>query len=173
VLVLVAMMLTPPTPFHESIPNNKIALVARKFWAMHKFQKEGRINSRNYQGCFECGNTTHFITDCSKRKKYDYSNKNNYYNKNYHKKKNCFRGKKKKNIKKIMSQACGTLSDFDFSSEDSSCLEEDEKVNYEKKECDFTELCLMAKGRSSWNDFDSDVSYDLTYDGLSSKVHKL
>jgi hypothetical protein len=33
----------------------------------------------------------------------------------------------------------------------------------------------MAKGRSSWNNFNSnsDVSDDLTYDGLSSKVHKL
>jgi hypothetical protein len=32
----------------------------------------------------------------------------------------------------------------------------------------------MAKGRSSWNnsDSDSDVSEDLTYDGLSSKVHR-
>jgi hypothetical protein len=33
----------------------------------------------------------------------------------------------------------------------------------------------MTKGGSSWNDFDSYsvVSDDLTYDGLSSKVHKL
>jgi hypothetical protein len=33
----------------------------------------------------------------------------------------------------------------------------------------------MTKGGSSWNDFDSDsdVSDDLTYDGLSSKVNKL
>jgi hypothetical protein len=76
-----------------------------------------------------------------------------------------------------MSRACTTLSDFDFSSEDSSNSEENEKVNYKKKEDDFTRLCLMAKGRSSWNnsdsDFDSDVSDDLTYDGLSSRVHKL
>jgi hypothetical protein len=68
------------------------------------------------------------------------------------------------------------LSDFDFSSEDSSSLEEDEKINYKKK-VDFTGLCLMAKGRSSWNNShsipDSNVSDDLTYDGLSSKVHKL
>jgi hypothetical protein len=76
-----------------------------------------------------------------------------------------------------MSQACVALSDFDFSSEDSSSLEEDEKVNYKKKQGDFTGLCLMAKGRSSRNnphsDSDSDVSDDLTYDGLSFKVHKL
>jgi hypothetical protein len=69
------------------------------------------------------------------------------------------------------------LSDFDFSSEDSSSLEEDEKVNYKKKECDFTDLCLMAKGRSSRNnsdsDSESDVGDDLTYGDLSSKMHKL
>jgi hypothetical protein len=65
------------------------------------------------------------------------------------------------------------LSNFNFSSEDSSSLEEDEKANCKKKECDFTKLCLMTKGGSSWNESDSDVSDDLTYDGLSSKVHKL
>jgi hypothetical protein len=42
---------------------------------MHKFQKERR---RNSWGCFECINTTHFIADCPKRKKYNYSNKNDY-----------------------------------------------------------------------------------------------
>jgi hypothetical protein len=47
------------------------------------------------------------------------------------------------------------LSDFDFLSEDSSRSEEDGKVNYKKKECDFTGLCLMVKGRSLWNNFDS------------------
>jgi hypothetical protein len=75
-----------------------------------------------------------------------------------------------------MSQACATLSNFDFSSEDSSSSEEDEKVNHKKKEGDFNGLCLMTKGGSLWNnsdsDSDSDVGDDLTYDGLSSKVHK-
>jgi hypothetical protein len=75
-----------------------------------------------------------------------------------------------------MSRAYASLSDFDFSSEDSSSSEKVEKVNY-KKESDFTGLCLMAKGRSSRNNydsnFDSDVSDDLTYDGISSKLHKL
>jgi hypothetical protein len=85
-------------------------------------------------GCFECYDTTYFITDCPKRKKYDYSNvndysnKNDYNNKNVYKKKNCFMDKKE-NIKKIMSQACAALSDFNFSSEDSSSSKEDEKVN--------------------------------------------
>jgi hypothetical protein len=93
---------------YESIPDDEIALFARKFQAMHKFQKEGRRNPRNSQGCFECGDTTHFIAACPKRKKYDYSNKNDYNNKNDnkndYKKKNSFRDKKKKkNIKKIMS----------------------------------------------------------------------
>jgi hypothetical protein len=81
---------------YESIPDDEIALLARKFWVMHKFRKERR-NSQNSRGCFECGDTTHFISDCPKRKKYDYSNKNDY------KKKNRFGDKKMNNIKKIMS----------------------------------------------------------------------
>jgi hypothetical protein len=58
-------------------------LLARKFYALHKFHKEGR---RSPRGCFECGDTTHFIEDCLKRKKfnssnkYDYANRNNYSN---------------------------------------------------------------------------------------------
>jgi hypothetical protein len=132
-------------------------LLATKFWVMHKFQKERRRNSQNSHGCSECSDTTHFITNCTKRKKYDYSNKNDYNNKNDYKKKNRFRDNKKKNIKKIMSQACAALSDFDFSSEESSSSEEHEKVNYKKKECNFTGLFLVAKGRSSRNNSDSDV----------------
>jgi hypothetical protein len=67
------------------------------------------------------------------------------------------------------------VRNFDFSSEDSSCLEEDEKINYKKKEGNFTGPCLMTKGGSSQSDSNSDsnVSDGLTYDGLSSKVHKL
>jgi hypothetical protein len=64
------------------------------------------------------------------------------------------------------------LTNFDISSEDSSSSEEDEKANYKKKEHNFTGLCLMTKGGSSRNDSNSDVSDDLTYNGLSSKVHK-
>jgi hypothetical protein len=63
------------------------------------------------------------------------------------------------------------LSDFDFSSEDSSSSEGDEKIKCKKG--DFTGLCLISK--SSWNDSDSDsdVSDDLSFEGLSSKVVEL
>jgi hypothetical protein len=65
---------------YESIPNDKIILLARKYRALHKFHKERR---RSPRGCFECGDTTHFITDCPKRKKLDFSNKYNYNNNNW------------------------------------------------------------------------------------------
>jgi hypothetical protein len=57
---------------YKSIPDDEIALLARKFQALHKFHKERR---RSPMGCFECSDTTHFITDCPKRKKLDSSNK--------------------------------------------------------------------------------------------------
>jgi hypothetical protein len=69
-------------------------LLARKFCALHKFCKERRRSAR---GCFKCGDTTHFIAHCSKRKKfdssnkYDYANQNDYNKKGDNKKKNCFR----------------------------------------------------------------------------------
>jgi hypothetical protein len=62
---------------YESILNDEIALLARKFRALHRFHKERR---RSPRGCFECGDTTHFIADCPKRKKFDSSNKYNYNN---------------------------------------------------------------------------------------------
>jgi hypothetical protein len=55
---------------YKSIPDDKIALLARKFRALYRFRKE----RRSPRGCFECGDTTHFITDCPKRKKFDSSN---------------------------------------------------------------------------------------------------
>jgi hypothetical protein len=63
------------------------------------------------------------------------------------------------------------LSDFEFSSEDSSRSEEDEKVKC--KQDDFTGLCLM--GKSSRNDFDSDsdVNDDLSFESLSLRVVEL
>jgi hypothetical protein len=113
---------------YESIPDDEIALVARKFCALHRFHKERRRYTR---GCFECGDTTHFIADCPKRKKFD-SNKYNYNNRNDSsdkgegKKKYRFGNNNKKKFQKMMSRACATLSDLDLSSDDSSSSGEDE-----------------------------------------------
>jgi hypothetical protein len=84
---------------YESIPNDEITLLSRKFRDLHKFRKERR---RSPRGCFECDDTTHFIADCPKRKKFDSSNKYNYINLNDYsnkgddKKKYRFGDKKKK-----------------------------------------------------------------------------
>jgi hypothetical protein len=81
-------------------------LLVRKFCALHKICKERR---RSPRGCFECGDTTHFITDCPKRKKLDSSNKYNYTNQNNSsnkcndKKKYRFEDNKKKKFQKTMS----------------------------------------------------------------------
>jgi hypothetical protein len=90
---------------YESIPDDEIALLARKFRALHRFCKERR---RSPKGCFECGDTTNFIADCPKRKKldsssnkYDYTKRNDY-NKGDNKKKYRF-GDKKKKFQKMMS----------------------------------------------------------------------
>jgi hypothetical protein len=151
---------------YENIPDDKIALLARKFRALHRFCKERR---RSPMGCFECSDTTHFIADYPKRKKFDSSNKYNYNNwndssdKGEGKKKYRFEDKKKKKFEKMMSQACAALSDLDFSSDDSSSSEEDERPKC--KTGDFTSLCLM--GKSSRHIFDSDVSDDSSPEGLS------
>jgi hypothetical protein len=135
---------------------------------LHRFHKERR---RSPRGCFKCGDTTHFIADCRKRKKFDSSNKYNYNNRNDSsdkgegKKKCHFRDKKKKKFQKMMSQACAALGDLDFSSDDSSSSEEDERPK--RKIVNFTGLCPM--GKSSWHisDSDSDVSDDSSPKGLS------
>jgi hypothetical protein len=140
---------------------------------LYKFRKERR---RSHRGCFECGDTTHFITDCPKGKKfdsfnkYDYTNQNDYSNKGDYKEKNRFEDKKKK-FQKIISRACAALSDFDFSSEDSSTSEEDEKVKC--KQGDFTGLCIVDKSSRNISDFDSDVSDDLSFESLSLRVVEL
>jgi hypothetical protein len=158
---------------YESIPDDEIALLARKFCALHKFRKERR---RSPRGCFECGDTTDFIIDCPKRKKVDSSNKYNYNNRNDSsdksegKKKYRFRDKKKKKkFQKMMSRACASLSDLDFSSDDSSSSEEDERSK--RKTGDLTGLCLM--GKSSRHISDSDVSDDSSPESLSSRVVEL
>jgi hypothetical protein len=96
---------------YERIPDDEIALLARKFHPLHKLCKETR---RSPRGCFEYSDTTHLIVDCPKRKKLDSSNKYNYTNQNdssnkrddskkYH-----FGDKKKKKFQKIMSRACAS-----------------------------------------------------------------
>jgi hypothetical protein len=147
---------------YKSISNDEITLLTRKFRALHKLHKERK---RSPRGCFECGDTTHFIADCPKRKKldsssnkYDYTKRNDY-SKGDDKKKYCFKDKKKKNFQKMMSRVCATLNNTDFSSDDSSSSEEDEKVK--RKPDDFTGLCLVGKSSRHISDFDSDVSDDL------------
>jgi hypothetical protein len=84
---------------YKSIPDDEIAPLARKFCALHMFRKERK---RLPRGCFECSDTTHFIADCPKRKKFDSSNKYIYNNwndssgKGEGKKKYHFSDKKKK-----------------------------------------------------------------------------
>jgi hypothetical protein len=160
---------------YESISDDEITLLARKFRVLHRFRKERR---RSPRGCFECGGTTHFIVDCPKRKKFDSSNKYNYNNRNDSsdkgegKKKYRFGDKKKKKkFQKIMSRTCATLSDLDFSSDDSSSSEEDERPK--RKMDDFTGLCLMGKLSRHISDSDSDVSDDSSPESLSSRVVEL
>jgi hypothetical protein len=142
---------------------------------LHKFRKERR---RTPRGCFECGDTTHFIADCPKRKKLDFDSSNKYNNNNRNdssnksdNKKYRFTDKKKKKFQKIMSRVCAALSDFDFSSDDSSSSEGDEKVKC--KQCNFTGLCLMDKSSRNISDSDFDVCDDLSPESLSLRVVEL
>jgi hypothetical protein len=107
---------------YESIPDDEIALLARKFCALHKFCKERR---RSPRGCFECVDTTHFIADCPKGRSSTPPPRST------------------TTPSGTMSQACAALSDIDFSSDDSSSSEGDEKPKC--KTNDFTDLCLMGK----------------------------
>jgi hypothetical protein len=70
-----------------------------------------------------------------------------------------------------MSRVCAALSDFDFSNDDSSNSEEDEKVKC--KQGDFTGLCLMGKSSRNISNSDSDVSDDLSAESLSLRVVEL
>jgi hypothetical protein len=158
---------------YESIPDDEITLLVRKFRALHKFRKERR---RSPRGCFECSDTTHFIVNCPKRKKldsssnkYDYTKWNDYSkgdDKKYH-----FKDKKKKRFQKMMPRECAALSDLDFSSDDSSSSEENEKVKH--KPGDFPSLYIMGKSSTHISDSDSDVSDDLYLDGLFLRVIEL
>jgi hypothetical protein len=155
---------------YESIPDDEIALLARKFRALHRFCKA----RRSPRSCFECGDTTHFIVDYPKKKKFDSSNKYNYNNRNdssdkdNDKKKYRFGDKKKKKFQKMMSWACAALSNHDFSSDDSSSSVEDERPR--RKTGDFSGLWLMGKSSRHISDSDSDVSDDSSPEGLSLRV---
>jgi hypothetical protein len=128
---------------------------------LHKFHKERRRSSRGY---FKCGDTTHFIANYPKRKKlnsssnkYNYNNWNDSSDKGEGKKKYRFGDKKKKKkFQKMISQVCAALTDLDFSSDDSSSSEEDEKVK--RKPGDFIGLCLMGKPSRHISDSDSDTT---------------
>jgi hypothetical protein len=63
------------------------------------------------------------------------------------------------------------LSDFEFSSDDSSSSEKDEKVKH--KQGDFTGLCLMGKFSRNISDSNSDVSDDLSPESVSLRIVKL
>jgi hypothetical protein len=138
---------------------------------LHKFRTERR---RSHRGYFECGDITHFIADCPKRKKLDSSSnkyiytKRNDYNKGDDKKKYRYGDKKKKKFQKMMSRACAALSDLDFSSDDSSSSEEDEKPK--RKTNEFTGLCLMGKSLRHISDSNSNVSDDSSPESLSLRV---
>jgi hypothetical protein len=71
----------------------------------------------------------------------------------------------------MMSRGCATVSHLDFSSDDSSSSEEDEKVK--RKPGDFTSLCLMGKSSQHISDSDSDVSDNLSPEGLFLRVVEL
>jgi hypothetical protein len=70
-----------------------------------------------------------------------------------------------------MFRACAAISDFNFSSDDSSSSEEDEK--FKRRQVDFTGLCLMGKCSRSILDSDSDISDHLSFEGLSLRVPEL
>jgi hypothetical protein len=71
----------------------------------------------------------------------------------------------------MMSRACAALSDLNFSSDDSSSSEEDERPK--RKVTDFTGLYLMGKSSRHISDSDSDVSDNSSPEGLSMRVAEL
>jgi hypothetical protein len=71
----------------------------------------------------------------------------------------------------MMSRACAALSDLEFSSDDSSSSEEDERPK--RKTRHFTGLCLMGKSSRHISDSDSDVSDDSSLESLSLRVIEL
>jgi hypothetical protein len=70
-----------------------------------------------------------------------------------------------------MSRAWDALSDFDFSSDDSSSSKENEKVK--RKQGDLTGHCLMGKSSRNISDYDSDVSDDLSPESVPLRIAEL
>jgi hypothetical protein len=68
----------------------------------------------------------------------------------------------------MISRACASRSNHDFSSDDSSSSKDDEKVK--RRTGNFTGLCLMGKSSRHISDSNSDVSDDLSLEGLSLTV---
>jgi hypothetical protein len=102
--------------------------------------------------------------------KYNYNDRNDSNDKGDGKKKYRFEDKKKK-FQKMMSHACAALSDLDFSSDDPTSSEENEKPK--RKIGDFTGLCLMGKSSRHISDSVSDVSDDSSPESLSLRVVEL
>jgi hypothetical protein len=71
----------------------------------------------------------------------------------------------------MMSRICASLSDLDFSSDDSSSSEKDEKPK--RKTGDSIDLFLMGKSSRHISDSDSDVSDDSSPESLSLRVVEL
>jgi hypothetical protein len=71
----------------------------------------------------------------------------------------------------MMSLACAALSDHDFSGDDSSSFEEDERPK--RKTGHFTGLFLIGKSSRHISDSDSDISDDSSPEGLSLRVTEL
>jgi hypothetical protein len=126
---------------YESIPDDEIVLLVRKFRALHRFRKERRrsptaassvmtpptSSPTTPRGRSSTPPLTSMITPSGTttvKKKYRF-------------------GDKKKKFQKMMSRACAALSDLNFSSDDSSSSKEDERPK--RKTRDFTGLCLMGK----------------------------
>jgi hypothetical protein len=71
----------------------------------------------------------------------------------------------------MMSRACVAHSDLNFSSDDSSNSEEDERPK--RKTGNFTGLCLIGKSSRHISDSDSDVSDDSSPKSLSLRIVEL
>jgi hypothetical protein len=74
------------------------------------WRESSELCTGSTRGCFECGDTTHFIADCPNRKKlnsssnkYNYNNRNDSSDKGDDKKKYRFKDNKKKKFQKMTS----------------------------------------------------------------------